>query len=339
MGTNNKCISTIRWYSNNYPDLKVTVKGVPNSNFATGPIGKQDADWITSAGAGFELRDSSSNTVLTETQVIAPSGSQSSPTPSSIPDLYPSPSVSQFSGTFIQAAPNPCVLDTTNQCHSKIDWSYPNANNVRIAIKGAPGSAFGTGPTNSNTATWINADGVTFELYADGVLKDELYVRGVPVNTIVASPANCSLNGASTCTLKLWWHYPGKTDLEIRVKENPGSVVAKGYYGTQTITWLSATGATFEAYSGGSKLGELFVRGVTANVPSIAPSPSPSRSPLPTESGRVGDFDNDGDVDLTDFNTFLGLYRSRDSRANLNLDNAINILDFNTMVGALRNIH
>lgn len=62
-------------------------------------------------------------------------------------------------------------------------------------------------------------------------------------------------------------------------------------------------------------------------IPSQSPSPSPSSSPQPL----VGDINNDGKVDRTDFAIFLTAFGSNNSSADLNSDNRVDIFDYNLL--------
>lgn len=71
-----------------------------------------------------------------------------------------------------------------------------------------------------------------------------------------------------------------------------------------------------------------------------SPSPSPSRTPSPSPSPtatpcvKIGDFDNDCDVDIVDLSFLLGYYRAGDLRADLNHDNRISIADVSVFASA-----
>lgn len=84
---------------------------------------------------------------------------------------------------------------------------------------------------------------------------------GFNPNLITADPNPCVLNPSGLCTSKITWNVPNAFDLRITIKENPGSLFATGPSGSQDAPWISAQGATFEAWSGGQKVGSVFVKG------------------------------------------------------------------------------
>jgi hypothetical protein len=59
-----------------------------------------------------------------------------------------------------------------------------------------------------------------------------------------------------------------------------------------------------------------------------SPIPSPSSSPI----GKIGDINNDGKVNIFDFNIFVGDYPSKNIRSDVNKDGVVNIFDFNQLL-------
>lgn len=66
----------------------------------------------------------------------------------------------------------------------------------------------------------------------------------------------------------------------------------------------------------------------------VSPSPavSPSVSPSPSSIRKVGDIDNNGRVDIFDFNFLVQDYRGTNMRSDLNGDNKVNLYDFNLLI-------
>jgi hypothetical protein len=81
--------------------------------------------------------------------------------------------------------------------------------------------------------------------------------------TITASPNPCTLNAQGTCTAKITWTSQNAPDLQIKIKESPGSLFAAAPSGSQDATWITAPGATFEVWSGGKVIASLNVKGQT----------------------------------------------------------------------------
>lgn len=79
---------------------------------------------------------------------------------------------------------------------------------------------------------------------------------------------------------------------------------------------------------------------VTSCLPSPSPSPSKSPSPSPSPSNRAvnGDVDGSGTIDYQDYNAFVGFFKIKDPRANVNHDDAIDIFDYNDLLLVLRSV-
>lgn len=62
-------------------------------------------------------------------------------------------------------------------------------------------------------------------------------------------------------------------------------------------------------------------------------SPLPSMSPASSvQQQKIGDIDQDGDVDVFDFNILIGDFRGTNLRSDLNNDGKVNIYDFNLLI-------
>lgn len=70
----------------------------------------------------------------------------------------------------------------------------------------------------------------------------------------------------------------------------------------------------------------------TPPPPSPSPSLSPASSPSPSPTKKTGDLDNDGNVDIHDYNTLVQDYAAGNLRSDLNGDGKVNIFDFNIIV-------
>jgi hypothetical protein len=64
----------------------------------------------------------------------------------------------------------------------------------------------------------------------------------------------------------------------------------------------------------------------TLTCPLVSPSPSPSAA------RKIGDINNDGKIDIFDFNILIGDFRVVNLRSDLNNDGKVNIFDFNILV-------
>jgi hypothetical protein len=99
------------------------------------------------------------------------------------------------------------------------------------------------------------------DLYDGEILLKSILVQGK--GAMSAYPNPCTITTAGTCTVTLTWNFGSASDVRLTVKENPGSLVANAPYGSKEIPWITALGATFEAYSGNTLLETLFVRGIS----------------------------------------------------------------------------
>lgn len=338
-----KCETTVRWYSNDFSELKVTLKENPGSLFASGLNGTQKAPWILSSGATFELRNSADNSVLAETRSLnSNTPPQSPPSQQPSPSALPSPSASPSqapvvgvptgpSPVHLSAAPNPCILRDSEMCATKISWTFNQGeardiNNLTIKVKENPDALFASLTYDVNgtqAAPWIRATGATFQVFEGNVLREELFVRGVQQNMMAADPNPCILDATGNCTSKISWNFENNDSanaygVKITVKENPGSLFASGIKGTQDAPWIKSTGATFEAYAGSTLLATLFVKGIDSG-----------------QTPKTGDLNNDGKVDIFDFNIFLQDYRDNNLRSDLNKNGKVDIFDFNLLLANL----
>lgn len=310
------CTSKIEWKAYTSLPVKVLVRET-GGLFASGPFGSQNAPWINATPIHFDLY--AGNAVVTSIEV------QGSTTPTN--------------NLRIKASPNPCTITSGNICTSTISWNYDG--NVEIRIKENPGSIFAKAPSGSQAAPWITTDGATFQVFSSNTLLEELFVQGIPSGTtpsaspspsprrISAAPNPCNLNGAPTCSSAITWSYDSV--VEIRIKENPGSLFAKSKSGTQVAPWISSSGATFQAYLNNNLIDELFVSGIG---PSISPSASPTASASPSASGssKTGDLNNDGEIDALDYNIFLADYQNSNLRSDINNDGVVDVLDYNILL-------
>lgn len=72
------------------------------------------------------------------------------------------------------------------------------------------------------------------------------------------------------------------------------------------------------------KSGHFFLK--SENLPKFSPTPSPS------PAKKIGDMDNDGDVDIRDFNAVVSYYQAGDLKADLNNDGRVDVYDFNLLI-------
>lgn len=184
----------------------------------------------------------------------------------------------------MSAAPNPCPVGASGVCTSRITWSSLNAPDLRITVKENPGSLFAQAPSGSQDAPWITTEGATFEAYSGEDLLGSLFVDGDSSGigksmNFSAAPNPCVVGPSGFCTSTITWASANAPDLRITVKENPGSLFAQAPSGSQQAPWISTAGATFEAYSGSTLVGTLFVDGEAPASASQSPSQTASGTP------------------------------------------------------------
>jgi hypothetical protein len=87
------------------------------------------------------------------------------------------------------------------------------------------------------------------------------------------------------------------------------------------------------------KSGAFFVTNAVLqeyNTPPVISEASPLVSPTgvtsPSPTRKIGDIDNNGRVDIFDFNFLVGDYRGTNMRSDLNGDNKVDLFDFNLLV-------
>lgn len=132
----------------------------------------------------------------------------------------------------------------------------------------------------------------------------------IPTATITASPNPCILNSTGTCTSKISWTSENAPNLRIKHKE-AGIWVGEGANGSFNATnWITASGVTFEAYSGNNLLTSLVVTGTK----------------------KIGDLSGDGNVDFADFNAFARNYRDKDLISDFNGNGEVDLADLNIMI-------
>ena len=70
-------------------------------------------------------------------------------------------------------------------------------------------------------------------------------------------------------------------------------------------------------------------------TPSVTPTPTPieTATPTPVPSVIPGDINNDGKVNIFDFNLLVGDFQSQNLRSDLNKDGKVDLFDFNILVG------
>jgi hypothetical protein len=176
------------------------------------------------------------------------------------------------------------------------------------------------------------------DLYDGGTLLGSVSIKGTPQvaqtsqnadrtsspesNTAIlsASPNPCKLSDSGKCTATISWK-SDYSDLKITIRENPGSLFARAPYGTQDAPWITASGATFDAYSGSTLVDSLIVKGF-APKPDGRECTSTLRNDVLTDSCPKGySCDNSGGSACTDdypssFCSSSGFCRPSDSTDN-----------------------
>lgn len=131
-----------------------------------------------------------------------------------------------------------------------------------------------------------------------------------------------------------WSSVPGSVIYKVfRETSTPGSGIKIGETsGIATNDDNSVNGVSYtyriEATSstGASIVGDPF--NLTTTICPVVASPSPSPSP----AKKIGDIDNNGRVDIFDFNFLVEDYRSSNLRSDLNSDNKVDLFDFNLLI-------
>ena len=173
---------------------------------------------------------------------------------------------------------------------------------------------------------------------AVAAIKQAILEGGVQLDTaassgqISASPAHCVLtSGQSACTSTISWSTSNLSDVEVKVSQ--GNQLNLQFStqpnGTAQVPWITADGAKFDLY-GNSGSGKVVVQSLT--VKAVNPSSSPLHNPSPSLSAKKGDLDNDGDVDIFDFNAFLGDFVPQNLRSDVDKNGRVDIFDYNLIL-------
>lgn len=239
----------------------------------------------------------------------------------------------------ITAYPNPCIIsEGQTKCTSTVYWSAKNPQGtVQVKVR-ETGGLFAQAPYGSQNAPWVNQTPVNMDLYDGGTLLGSVSIKGTPqsgqtsqnisqnsspvsnTGILSASPNPCKLSDSGKCTATISWK-SDYSDLKITIRENPGSLFARAPYGALDATWITASGATFDAYSGSTLVDSLFVRGI-ATKPDGRECTSTLRNDVLTDSCPKGySCDNSGGSACTDdypssFCSSSGFCRPSDSIEN-----------------------
>lgn len=172
----------------------------------------------------------------------------------------------------IYADPNPCALSSAQSlCSSQIIWSSNDAADAKV-LAGDEKALFSTNTSDLQTASWIGEQGAVFYLYAGDSLLDSVFVRGLdpskvaspppPAATgnISASPTPCKFfKGQKKCASTISWSTSNAVNPQVRYG---GTVFATGASGSKDAAFITASGITFNLYSGSTLLGSVSVKGV-----------------------------------------------------------------------------
>ena len=173
-----QCDSVVRWYSNDYPNLKVSLRQNPELIIATGPYGKQDINWVTREAVN-----------LTVCSVDSPCSGQ---------NILGETRAQAVSPVRLSANPNPCTLDSSGKCTTKISWvSLEEIKDLEITIKENPGSLFARSAYGSNEVNWITSAGATFEAYSGKQLLASINAIGVQGSSPTPNPSESAIPSPS----------------------------------------------------------------------------------------------------------------------------------------------
>src|SRR3989344_6474399 len=175
-GSDGKCNSTVRWSSKSHNNV-VAKNRKTGVVLGQGAVGSVDFSWTNTSDEGVDLYSTGQ---LIESLVVR--------------DGKLRGELNIVSKGSITAAPNPCNLPSgQTTCSTKINWdlgNYPNPNaNIEVRIR-ETGGLFAQGSLKgSGDAPWITAAGYHFDIYADGLPFDSVFVKGVSSTPTVSPPA------------------------------------------------------------------------------------------------------------------------------------------------------
>jgi hypothetical protein len=91
--------------------------------------------------------------------------------------------------------------------------------------------------------------------------------------------------------------------------------------------WQQDAGSTYSA---------TVPSGSPTPTPTPTPTPSASATPTPTPtpspSGKIGDLNNDGQVNVFDLSILLSAWNTNNATADLNHDNTVNVFDLSILL-------
>jgi hypothetical protein len=79
----------------------------------------------------------------------------------------------------ISASPNPCILNGSGKCTSRLSWNFPGITDLKITIRENPGSLFAQAESGSQDTFLIGPDGATFDAYSGTNLLGSIFIKGV----------------------------------------------------------------------------------------------------------------------------------------------------------------
>jgi hypothetical protein len=259
---------------NNPPNLQIKIReiGAAFTGVGADPKGTFTAPWITATGYTFDLYEG--NTLMGSVFVNGVKGI----TPTTATGVTQDQSVTA-SPTPIQATPSPTGAETLQLINLDggiqgpqmyLNCLQASSGNQPPVAAPATGSCsyplVATLPKGSYVMRMLAADGVT-------ILGQSATISVESIPYIFASPNPCALTAQGLCSSTITWTGNGANEVNIRLKENPNASFANGAYGSKEAPWITATGYTFELYSGNTLLTSVFVKGIPENKLVATPNP------------------------------------------------------------------
>src|SRR3989344_88033 len=266
-GSDGKCNSTVRWSSKSYGDVVIKNRKT-GAELGRGANGAADFNWANNSGEAVDLYSSGQ---LVESLVVR--------------DGKLHEELNIASKGSIASQPAQCQLNGQTECGVKINWDlsqYPNPNaNIEVRLR-ETGTLFGAGGIRgSGDVTWITAEGFHFDLYADGLPYDSVFVKGVggvqpspspspsptspgPTGVLTAIPNPCQLLVAQgVCTSRISWivNNPRPEGVVVKVRSTGQGLGGGSASGGADATGITAEGVTFDLYSGPTLLHSIIVKG------------------------------------------------------------------------------